>query len=253
MAIEDGRILIPLGIMHTNYRNIVMFETAIINPLEEIPFDKAYKFFGLKPGASAGEVKKKYYKLAMQYHPDQAVAMGMDPTKSMEMTQKINYYDDLLRGSDYEEYRKAYKEGGKGAVDALKKADHKPPPATHFPQAVDPFSFGPAVDIFTDPFSFAGKALYRRRGDLFQFDPNSTQNEGRWRLKDPKHFTKYFRVKSKTPGITYVMGHNRKTKKVEVQAIRFNKKIMNERKAAQWWRRNKDRFRKEWVWPRRYK
>lgn len=95
---------------------------------------------------------------------------------------------------------------------------------------------------------FEGAGHYS--GD-FKFDPNSTRNEGRWRLKDPSQFAgKFTRIKSKrTPGVSYLVGYNAGRKKWEVQAIRFDKRIIDERKAALWWNKNKNRFKKEWEWP----
>jgi hypothetical protein len=96
----------------------------------------------------------------------------------------------------------------------------------------------------------------------FKFDPNSTENEGRLRLKDPKEFTSYFRLKStdsRVPdklkdigrkGISYVMGKTKNNPR-DIQAIRFNKGIWNEEEAALWWEANKDKFEKTWHWPKR--
>jgi len=78
----------------------------------------------------------------------------------------------------------------------------------------------------------------------FKFDPDSTVNEGRFRLLPPENIEKgtYFRRKSSTEGVFYVMGKNVKTGKSEIQAIRFNKSIMPKEKALKWWEANKDRF-----------
>ena len=39
-----------------------------------------------------------------------------------------------------------------------------------------------------------------------KFDPNSTINQGRWRLRDPKDFERMWTVKTKSPGVTYIAG-----------------------------------------------
>lgn len=75
----------------------------------------------------------------------------------------------------------------------------------------------------------------------FAFDPNSTQNEGRFRLYPQNELTDYFRRKSSTPGVSYVIGKDQAGNEV-VQAIRFDKGIMPEQKAGQWWEDNKSRF-----------
>lgn len=75
----------------------------------------------------------------------------------------------------------------------------------------------------------------------FKFDPNSTENEGRWRLYDPKKIDKdsYFRRKSSTAGISYVMG--KAEGKAVIQAVRFDKEKFSEAEAAKWWSKNHGR------------
>lgn len=90
----------------------------------------------------------------------------------------------------------------------------------------------------------------------YQFDPNSTKNEGRWRLIDPKKFVKdkgsWFRKKDdRYPGISYVFGylkdkHGRKTGGPVRQTIRFNKRIWSENKAREWWEKHSHEYNKEW-------
>jgi dihydrofolate reductase len=75
----------------------------------------------------------------------------------------------------------------------------------------------------------------------FKFDPNSTENEGRWRLYDPKKVDKgsYFRRKSSTAGVSYVMG--KAGGESVVQAVRFDKARFTEAEAAEWWKKNHGR------------
>jgi len=87
---------------------------------------------------------------------------------------------------------------------------------------------------------------------LFKFDPNSTTNEGRWRLIDPKVFAPnsmrswYSWQGIQAPGIRFIVGIDNRDKKWKPQAIRFDKKLWTEEKAAAWWQKHKDRFVKEW-------
>lgn len=80
----------------------------------------------------------------------------------------------------------------------------------------------------------------------FKFDPNSTENEGRWRLYSPSLIAKdsYFRRKSSTAGISYVMGKASggpaKGKSV-IQAVRFDKEKFSESEASKWWSKNHGR------------
>lgn len=84
---------------------------------------------------------------------------------------------------------------------------------------------------------------------VFKFDPNSTVNEGRWRLRDPETFVndKYIRRNFST-GIGYVLGKLKSDPegKFVVQAIRFKKSIWTEKKAAEWWKLNKSKYTKLW-------
>ena len=80
----------------------------------------------------------------------------------------------------------------------------------------------------------------------FKFDPNSTENEGRWRLYSPGLIAKdsYFRRKSSTAGVGYVMGKANggpaKGKSV-IQAVRFDKDKFTEAEASKWWSKNHGR------------
>lgn len=83
------------------------------------------------------------------------------------------------------------------------------------------------------------------------FDPNSTENEGRYRLRDPKTIKpgSYFRQQAKgAPGITYMMGRDKQTDKIVIQAIRFDKSKVSEAEAKAWYRKQQGRssFEKHW-------
>jgi hypothetical protein len=83
----------------------------------------------------------------------------------------------------------------------------------------------------------------------FAFDPNSTKNEGRFRLFPPKSVapelypegTKHFRRQSSTPGVSYVMAKRPGEKQAITQAVRFDKKVISESQARDWWEKNKSR------------
>lgn len=94
---------------------------------------------------------------------------------------------------------------------------------------------------------------------VFKFDPNSTTNEGRWRLRNPADFVSgsYIR-KNYDNGIGYVLGklksnngcspENRRDKYNDyyVQAIRFKKDKWSQMDAAKWWNKNSKKFQKYW-------
>jgi hypothetical protein len=88
--------------------------------------------------------------------------------------------------------------------------------------------------------------LNLEKSDGSFFDPNSTENEGRKRLHDPRHFRKFYRRESKTPGISLLMGVHKETGKHMVQAVRFDKKVMPEADARVWWADHKGQFSSSW-------
>ena len=90
--------------------------------------------------------------------------------------------------------------------------------------------------------------------DSLRFDPNSTRNEGRWRLLDPKEFEKnsYYRWSNhggeKLPdGVQIVGGTHEELGPRTPQAIRFDKRKWSEERAAEWWEQNQQRFTKRWT------
>lgn len=102
-------------------------------------------------------------------------------------------------------------------------------------------------------------AIKRAAQERFRFDPNSTENEGRWRLMDPKIFEqgsiRRWNVwkEIKASGVQFVMGKDTRDDEWKPQAIRFKKSddkgqsLWTEEKAAGWWNQNKGQFEKEWA------
>lgn len=94
----------------------------------------------------------------------------------------------------------------------------------------------------------------------FSFDPNSTENEGRWRIRDPKDFNQdtFRRWKNWSgvlapAGVTFIVGDAGGEK--ALQTIRFDKGVLDEKKAAEFWDSVKDKpgFKRIWEWPRKSK
>ena len=80
----------------------------------------------------------------------------------------------------------------------------------------------------------------------FKFDPNSTKNQGRWRLRDPNDFNTMWTEKDpKYEGISYIVGTLYEGKK-NIQAIRFDKNIWSEEKAKKWWSVHEGEYIKIW-------
>jgi len=90
----------------------------------------------------------------------------------------------------------------------------------------------------------------------FAFDPKSTKTDGWWTLAPRDLYEKVSNYQTDNklsakkmagmglpvePGIQYVIGTTKDGKK-EVQAVRFKKKSFTEEQAAEWWRRNADKF-----------
>lgn len=81
----------------------------------------------------------------------------------------------------------------------------------------------------------------------FRFDPNSTKNQGRWRLRNPEDFVKMWTRQNKNyPGISYIYGIL-KNSETAYQAIRFDKKYWDEDSASKWWDVHKDIYEKLWT------
>jgi|10_taG_2_1085330.scaffolds.fasta_scaffold02707_7 hypothetical protein len=81
----------------------------------------------------------------------------------------------------------------------------------------------------------------------FKFDPNSTKNQGRWRLKDPDEFERMWTRQDKNDaGVSFIVG-TLKTGKHGTQAVRFSKDHWTESEAKKWWGKNKGRFTKTWT------
>jgi DnaJ like chaperone protein len=71
-------------------------------PTQADALQQSYASLGLKPDASAPEIKRAYRKLVSQYHPDKLVSQGL-PEEMMEMSKKrvreINAAYDKIKAS----------------------------------------------------------------------------------------------------------------------------------------------------------
>jgi len=116
-------------------------------------------------------------------------------------------------------------------------------------EEVAPFSADPENEWFV-PSEIAGTALPIMVSATFQFDPNSTQNEGRWRLHDPKFFSAYYRAPTydniDVAGVSFVMGTDSRDGKQKPQAVRFNKFRWDEESAADFYEQYKDQLESTW-------
>src|SRR5574338_687648 len=79
---------------------------------------------------------------------------------------------------------------------------------------------------------------------MFKFDKNSSINQGRFRLRKPKEFKRFWiRKDSRFRGISYVQGIL-KNGDFSIQSIRFDRNLWTEKKAASWWKKYKKKFEK---------
>lgn len=213
-----------------------------------------WSYFGVPVGASDAAIKKSYRKVARSFHPDRLI--GIPSAQQANLTNEfkraaLNYKiltdrrsGKILRAYGVEGWR-VYKPGDNLAKVREKLMKHY----SQKYQARDPF--GPQSDpiksnMFVSPFKEAVESVEEK----FTFDPNSTTNEGRWRLRDPNTVHRYFRRESSTPGVSYVMGKDKSTGEDVIQAVRFDKVIFTEPEAARWWLKNKkkDEFTRLWTW-----
>lgn len=82
---------------------------------------------------------------------------------------------------------------------------------------------------------------------IFQFDPNSTKNEGRYRLRPVSDFVNdtFRTIKDRKNNINYIVGSLKSGDKA-IQAIRFKKENWTEKTAGEWWKENQKMFTKKW-------
>jgi len=78
----------------------------------------------------------------------------------------------------------------------------------------------------------------------FGFDPDSTENEGRFRLLPPDAILSdtILRIKADMDGIFLVQGASKQTDQTVTQSIRFDRQIFDEEQARNWWESNKGKF-----------
>eukprot|EP00698_Gefionella_okellyi_P003667 TRINITY_DN13432_c0_g1_i1.p1 TRINITY_DN13432_c0_g1~~TRINITY_DN13432_c0_g1_i1.p1 ORF type:complete len:566 (-),score=97.87 TRINITY_DN13432_c0_g1_i1:57-1754(-) len=84
---------------------------------------------------------------------------------------------------------------------------------------------------------------------LFRFDPVSTEDMGRFRLRDPSMYdaVTWFRKASAQRGVSLVCSRHSKTLESEVLEVRFDREYFTEMQAALWWVQHKHRFHREWF------
>ena len=109
-----------------------------------------YKILGVEKSASDGEIKKKYRKLAMKYHPDktkgdkaseekfkkisEAYAVLSDPEKRKEYDtygsagfQQRYSQEDIFKGFDFGDILKEFGFGNMGGGPSSRRGHHQPP------------------------------------------------------------------------------------------------------------------------------
>lgn len=80
------------------------------------------------------------------------------------------------------------------------------------------------------------------------WNKNSTENQGRFRLRDPKDFkSMWTQHNPQYKGISYIAGILKSTGKYAKQSIRFDKSLWTEAKAAKWWVKHHKEYEKLWT------
>ena len=125
-----------------------------------------YKILGVAKGASTEEIKKAFYKLAHQHHPDKA---GGDAEKFKEINAAYQVLGDAQKRQQYDQFGSAaFEQGGFGGSGF--SAGGGPASGWDFSgfQGAD---FGDLGDIFGDMFGFGGGGRGRKqRGQDIQVD-----------------------------------------------------------------------------------
>lgn len=82
----------------------------------------------------------------------------------------------------------------------------------------------------------------------FKYDLNSTDNQGRFRLRDPRSFSKMWTQHNpQYKGISYIAGILKSNGKYAKQSIRFDKSLWTEAKASKWWDKHHNEYEKTWT------
>jgi DnaJ-class molecular chaperone len=115
-----------------------------------------YKVLGVKPEASAEEIKKAYRKLAKQYHPDSTGGDKAKEARFKEVGQAYDVLGDSKKRAQYDAVRSGAVFGGR--------------PGAGFPGAGGPGAGGAGVfdlgDLFSQMFQQGGQGRGRNGGNV---------------------------------------------------------------------------------------
>ena len=103
--------------------------------------DDFYERLGIEKGASEGEIKKSYRRLARKHHPDLNPGDAAAETKFKEINEAYEVLSDSKKRAEYDEYGRVASEGAHGSEGF---------------NAQDFGGFGGSEDIFADLFGGGG-------------------------------------------------------------------------------------------------
>lgn len=121
-----------------------------------------YKILGVQKGATQEDIKKAYYKLAHQYHPDKG---GGDERKFKEINEAYQVLSDSTKRGQYDKFGRVYEGGMPGGESGFNGFRW----SWGSPGAEDEnanFDFGNMGDIFEDFFGPQEEQDFRKGEDI---------------------------------------------------------------------------------------
>lgn len=125
-----------------------------------------YEILGVNKGASKDEIKKAFYKLAHQYHPDKK---GGNETKFKQVNEAYQVLSDDAKRSKYDQFGSGFENMGQGGYGGGHGGFEGFDFGGGFGGANADFDFGNLNDIFSDFFGGGmggGRAQSRRGRDI---------------------------------------------------------------------------------------
>jgi len=122
---------------------------------------------GVKPGATADEIKAAYKKLALQYHPDRNQSPGAEE-KFKEISQAYQILQDPSKRAQFEAMRGGGGGGGSGGYSRGGQGAYGGDPA--YPGGRNPFTTGDfqRSQGFGTPGEFGGRMSRKEADDMFR-------------------------------------------------------------------------------------
>ncbi|MBI1984796.1 MAG: molecular chaperone DnaJ [Candidatus Wildermuthbacteria bacterium] len=126
-----------------------------------------YKILGIQKNATPEEIKRAYYKLAHQHHPDK----GGDEKNFKEINEAYQVLSDASKRTQYDKYGRVFEGAGPGGGGFSGFRWNWGGPGARGEEGTDfNFDFGNIGDIFEDFFGAQGEEQDFRRGEDIEIE-----------------------------------------------------------------------------------